>query len=301
MDTFAPNFANSATYVMTSDADGLYPTEKMRPSIEMAIAAGANILYQTFKGGHDWRHVHPVLGDLADYLERHPRDPFPGRVVWETGNPEGFGLCRWFGIDAVSSAPRKEWHRDHNVQLVSDRISIGFFDDKEYDGDGLKVKSIVPKSFAEKVGLVADDIVVGMNDTVVKGMDDLNAAKGKVQRGDTVLLTVLRGEEKLTLTGDLPPPDYYWVLQRSNRSALGKATFSANRVEVEASRVAAIRILVHPSMINLDEKLVVTVDGKVLFDEFVEPDPAFLIRNYLENRDRRLLYVAEVKLEVPVR
>ena len=63
---------------------------------------------------------------------------------------------------------------------------------------------------------------------------------------------------------------------------------------VEASLLGALRILVHPDMFRLDQNVVVTVNGKVVRDAPVTPDVGFLLRNFLENRDRRLLYVAEI-------
>jgi predicted esterase len=300
IDTFAVNFANTPVYVMTSDRDALYATAKMRPSIEMAIAAGGRILFRQFSGAHDLRHVHPELANLGDYLERHPRDPFPGRIVWETGDPERFGLCRWLRIDAVSDAPRAPWHEDHNATVAEDRVTIGF-NHAEHEGEGVKVAKVIEGTFAEKAGLAAGDVIVRMNGAHVRNLDDLNAAKAKVARGDPVELVVLRDGEETTLAGNLPPVERYWILHRERRSALARATFSANRVVVEASRIGALRVLVHPALVNLDERLVVTVNGEKLFDDYVEPDAEYLVRNYLENRDRTLLWVAEVRVEVPVR
>ena len=51
-------------------------------------------------------------------------------------------------------------------------------------------------------------------------------------------------------------------------------------------------------MIVLDQNLVIAVDGNVFFDDIVRPDLEFLLENYLENRDRKLLYVAEVAIEL---
>jgi len=65
-------------------------------------------------------------------------------------------------------------------------------------------------------------------------------------------------------------------------------------VDVEASRVGAFRILVHPDMFRLDRSVVVTVNGETVRDAPVTADVGFLLRNFLENRDRELLYVAEV-------
>ena len=42
-------------------------------------------------------------------------------------------------------------------------------------------------------------------------------------------------------------------------------------------------------------------NGEKLFDAFVTPDIGYLVWNYLRNRDRKLLYVAEVKVRVPPR
>jgi hypothetical protein len=300
LETFAPNLANTPVYVMTSDDDALYATEKMRPGIEMAIAAGARILYRRFFGAHDMRHVQRELENLGDYLERHPRDPFPGRIVWETGDTERFGLCRWFRIDEISDAPAAPWHGDMNALVAEDRVAIGFYHEA-FEGEGVKVKTLVPDAFAAKVGMAPGDVLVRMNGAPVRGIEDLNVAKAQVKRGDKVDLVVLRDGAEVALSGNLPPIEHYWVFRRERRSALARVTFSANRVEVEASRVGAFRILVHPSMVNVSLPLTVSVNGRQVFENPVEPDAGFLIRNFLENRDRKLLYVAEVRIRVPVR
>ena len=48
----------------------------------------------------------------------------------------------------------------------------------------------------------------------------------------------------------------------------------------------------------LDQSLVIEVDGEVVFDDIVRPDLEFMLENYLDNRDRKLLYVAEVVIEL---
>ena len=103
----------------------------------------------------------------------------------------------------------------------------------------------------------------------------------------------------MALHGRVPEPTNYLVFTRDTPSGLARVSYSANRVNVEASRVAALRIFVHPEMIRLEENLVVRCDGEVVFDDLVEPDVEFLLRNFIENRDRRLLYVAEVTVELP--
>jgi hypothetical protein len=49
-------------------------------------------------------------------------------------------------------------------------------------------------------------------------------------------------------------------------------------------------------MIRLDRNLVIRANGKTVFDARVTPDLDFLLRNFLSNRDRTLLYVAEIRI-----
>jgi hypothetical protein len=51
-------------------------------------------------------------------------------------------------------------------------------------------------------------------------------------------------------------------------------------------------------MIALDQNLVIDVDGGVVHDESVQPDLEFMLENFLDNRDRKLLYVAEVTVDL---
>ncbi len=125
-------------------------------------------------------------------------------------------------------------------------------------------------------------------------MDDIYDYKLTLTRGGALSLTVLREGSRLLLEGRLPEPGAYNVFKRELPSALANASFSANRVDVQASRVGAFRILVHPDMFRLDRNVVVTVNGRTVRDAPVTPDVGFLLRNFLENRDRKLLYVAEI-------
>ena len=72
-----------------------------------------------------------------------------------------------------------------------------------------------------------------------------------------------------------------------------------NRIESESSRVGALTVFVNPDMIDLGEPLSITWNGKPAFEERVKPDLGFLIRNFLETRDRKALYVAGLTLELP--
>ena len=149
---------------------------------------------------------------------------------------------------------------------------------------------------ARDLRLVTGDVIVAGGGRTVRNADDLDEYKATLVRGGPISLTVLRNERMLVLEGRLPDVALYNCFKRDRPSALARASFSANRVDVEASRVGALRVLVHPDMFRLDRNVVVAVNGEVVFDGPVVPDVGLMLGNFLENRDRSLLYVAEIPI-----
>jgi dienelactone hydrolase len=300
LSTFAPNMANTPLYAVTTFDDGLYPSDRMRPTLDMALEAGGDILYREFPGEHDFPYPADELPAIIRFLDRHARDPFPPRVVWETATP-GFGRCHWLAIDRVTLDDPADWHTDHNAPMINDRVTIGFQPNYDYEGEGVEVSLIVEDEGypAEEMGLLAGDVIVAGNGRSIADMDGLGEFKATLERGDPFDLTVLREGEELVLPGMIPEPTNYLVFTRDAPSGIARASYSANRIDVEASRVGALRVLVHPEMIRIEEDLVVRVNGEIVFEEPVAPDLSYLLSNFLEHRDRRLLYVAEVAVELP--
>ncbi len=297
--THAPNMSAAPIFATTTFDDGLYPSHKMRRSMEMARDAGADIYYREFPGEHDFDDVKDELPAVARFLERHPRDPFPSRVAWEVGSTD-FGECRWFAIDRITTDEPAPWHEDHNVALTDDRVTIGFQPDYEFEGTGIRVGVLSDGDYpARNIGLKAGDVIVKADAARLDSLPDLYEWKGTVERGDAFEMTVLRDGESVVLRGALPEPAGHFIFKRDVPSAAVRAGFAANRIDVQTSRVGAFRILVHPDMIVLEQPLVIEVNGEVVFDEFVEPDLQFMLSNFISNRDRVLLYVAEVAVDLP--
>jgi predicted esterase len=294
--TYAPNLYNTPLYATTTDQDALYPSEVMRPTIEMARRAGGLVFYREHEGEHEFSYAEDELPRIARFLNRHPRDPFPTRIVWEAAVKE-YGLCRWLAIDEITASETAGWHTDYNTALVDDRIVIGFVPDETFEGNGVKVGRVVDEeTLAKRINLQPDDIIVGANGQTIDNIDELSAFKYTLERGDEVTLQVQRADQKLSLTGTLPEPQNYFIFGRDMPSAMVRASFYGNKVEVSSSRLGALRVLVHPDMVKLDQNLLIAVDGRVVYNSRVEPDIEFMLRNFLANRDRRLVYVSEIEL-----
>ncbi len=297
LHTYAPNYANTPVYAVTTDRDELYPSHNMRGLIEMAREAGGRMIYRELEGQHDFAYADDELPRIARFLERHPRDPFPTEIVWETATAD-FGRCRWFAIDRVTTEKPAAWHSDFNSSLVDDRVVIGFLADDSYEGAGVKTGRIFEETAAEDMGLETGDVIVQGGEMRIETMEDLNDFKHTITRGDSIEVVVERDGRRVLLSGRVPGPETYYVFRREKPSALARVSFFANTVDVAVSRVGAFRLFIHPDLFRLDQNIVVRVNGETVFDERVKPDLSFLLRNYLEERDRRLLYVAEVKIEL---
>ena len=100
------------------------------------------------------------------------------------------------------------------------------------------------------------------------------------------------------LHGRFPELSNYLVFTRDAPSAKAVVSFCANAVDVRASRLGAFRVFVHPDMVLLDQNLVIRVNGDTVYEDAVSPDIEFMLRNFLEERDRKLLYVAEVAVDL---
>lgn len=297
LPTYAPNLGNTPLYAVTTFDDSLYPSSVMRRTIEMARAAGGDILYRELAGTHDFDYADEEVPRIGAFLERHPRDPFPLRITWETALPE-YGACRWLAIDRVTTAEPEPWHRDFNVALPDETVTIGFFPDDTHEGDGVLVGGLSEGDTAARdMRLAPGDVIVAAGEGLpVRTMEDIYDYKVTLRRGGPISLTVMRGDRRLLLEGRLPEAGAYNCFKRELPSALATASFSANRVDVLASRVGAFRVLVHPDMLRLDRNVVVTVNGETVHDAPVAADVGFLLRNFVANRDRKLLYVAEIPI-----
>ena len=64
---------------------------------------------------------------------------------------------------------------------------------------GYMVVTVIKGSGAEKAGIKVNDIIIGINDTTISNLGELNAVKNKFKPGDTVKITVHRDGKMLDL------------------------------------------------------------------------------------------------------
>jgi predicted esterase len=298
--TYVPNMALTPIWATHTDQDGLYPAAKMRPTVEMARRAGARIRYHVVTGhGHDLDYAPEEFPDLAAWLRQQTRDPFPQQLQWQSAT-RAAGDCRWLRIDRVIAADPAPWHRQWNHILTDDRITIGFHADTEYEGDGIRVAGIAEGANpARAMGLLAGDVIHNADGQALHSLPDLSAWKRTTSRGAAIGFGVLRAGRQLELHTRLSEPELYFLFQRSRPSAALRAERHGNRVSIQGSRLGAFTLRLHPDLFDLEQPLRVEVDGRLLWDAPPAPDPGYLLRNFLRERDRSLLWMGELRLTLP--
>ncbi len=298
-ETYAPNLRNTPVYAVNTDGDGLYPSAEMARIVAMAAGAGAEISFREYRGfGHTMDFLPLDILRIARFLEERPRDSFQPRIYWETADPE-VGSCRWFRIAAVHPWEAADWHRDHNTILVDRRITFGFMADNAYEGPGIRVDRLADGDTpARRAGLQADDLILACNDYPTPDLRSLNEFKETLSLGDPFSMLVQRDGRTLEIRGRLPEPGSRFLFPRKAPSAAARVQAIGNRIIVEGSRLSSFALRVHPEMFQVDHQVVIEVDGAIVYDEVVEPDVEYMLRNFLEHRDRRLLYIAEIRIDL---
>jgi predicted esterase len=298
LPTYATNFINSPIYAVNTDKDPLYPAAEAQRFIDMAKSAGANIVFRQLDGDHSLSYAETEFPLIADWLKNQIRDPFPSKIVWESSLP-GLGVCNWFAIDEITDNDPATWYHDYNATYIDSSIAIGIVSDENLAGPGVKVAKLADGNYlAARIGLREGDIIVKAGNIAIMSLNDLGRFKKTLRRGDSATLTIKRDDSELILRGRMPPNKNYFLFKREQPSAEARVSNSANRVEVEASRLGAFKIFVSPQMFDLDKNIIVVVDGKEVFNARVKPDIAYLLRDFMQNRDRQVLYVNEISIKL---
>jgi len=296
--TYFVNLQNSTMKSINTDIDGLYPSGKMIPIVKFAQLAGANIFYRVYTGvRHRMTYIDKELPIAVKFLEENPRNRFPSKIVWETVSPKQ-GRFNWLEITETDTLQeKKEWHKAYNMKFVEDRLSFGFMNDKEYKGKGIRMARIVG-GICQELNLHAGDIFTKIDTVDIYGMEDMLRYKKTAKRGDSVRFEINRNDTILIFNTKFPDPEYFDIFNYNQKSGQIRGEYIANTFYIETSRVKRFSIYIHPDMVQLDQKVKVILNDKEVFSDFIEKDKDFIIENYRTNRDKELLYINKIDIEL---
>ena len=299
LSTFVQNMSQTPVYAVTTNKDGLYPTKVMAPTLDLAQRFGARLTYRMLPGTHTFDYSTTEIPRISRFMDSSVRNPNPGAIDWEAASAD-YGRCHWLQIlELAPFSKRKSWHHDANISLVSDRITIGFHEDSEFKGEGDRVKSLAKgHTVARLIGLQVGDVITAGGKMAIKSGKDLAAYKKTLKRGSPIELTVLRENKTLVLRGTIPPPEYYYLFKRQRPSGRVKARVQGNRFILETSRTAKVRLLLNSDQIEPGSLVEVYADDKKIHSVETEIDYDFLLRDFLQRRDRKNIYYGFIDVEI---
>jgi len=298
--SYLPNLRNRRVNVINTDLDRLYPTRRMRLLMDLALQAGADLLYKEYYGiGHFFDYADKEVPIMTESMKVQPRNIFQPSIYWETWTPD-YGKCDWIEILEIDSTMNKaDWHEEYQIQIPDDRISLGFYPDDDFDHDGILVYNLVDgETTAQQMGLQQHDLIIKMDGIPIHSLDDMDSLKAFMQRGDSVSLTVKRYDDEITLYGQFPDTTYNDAIVYSEPSGAVQANYFGNEFILDTSRVKKLALYLHPDMVNFDNPVKVIINDEVVFDEVIEIDREFMTDNFLRNRDRTALWAKRLEFEI---
>jgi predicted esterase len=315
IQTYFVNLFNRPLYVVNTDEDNLYPAYEIKEMMALAQEAGGDIFYRIYTGiGHEFDYADKEMPHIVGFMENNPRRLNP-EIKWESAYS---GLeCAWLRIDSITAQGHAKWYQDHNMELVDNRVMFGFYPDDEYEGIEIKEidKDALSQFFADGdfngpgvridkvigdstlcaiVGIKDGDIILKLGDMSINTIEDVYAYKEDKKCGDSTEILVLRQGKIMVFKGRFPGPIKYDLFTRGKPSGRVEAYFSGNTFSLKTSQVGMLTIKIDPNMVQLDQNVIITANGQLIFNDKVSADPEYLLNNYLKNRDRARLYINEI-------
>jgi S1-C subfamily serine protease len=106
-------------------------------------------------------------------------------------------------LPIIGGPPQKSPHLGLRMRIIAaDNLPKALIDDR---AQALQVVRVIPEQPAARAGIESGDILLALDAQPVVGMGDSTAIMKTRQWGDTVVLTVLRGEQILLIKVTLQP------------------------------------------------------------------------------------------------
>ena len=303
---YVTNLRNRPFFVINGGQDRLYPVDAVVPFLQLFVYAGVFVDFRPQpEAGHDMRWWAAESPNIDSFIETQARRSLPDRLVWETESAERFNRAHWLVITELGSVEGESSFDDFNeiTPPASTSVPIGFNRLGELEsGDGLQLIDIAPGSMAEVAGVRPGDILLEVNGSVVATVDDLRAAVQAPRDGPGLPLRIERAGQSMAFV--LTPPDSVQAPpprqafphpEPSGRVQLAR---DGNEIAVVTRGVRRYTLLLSPEQFDFTQPFRVTTNDMRSFEGMVKPSPETLLRWAARDRDRTMLFGAELQIEV---
>lgn len=302
---YVTNLRNKPFFVINGGEDRLYPVDSVVPFLQLFADAGVYLDFRPKpEAGHNMQWWDEESSNIDAFVAGQSRRPLPDRVVWETESTDRFNRAHWVVITELGQVAGETSFDDFNeITPPAARVPIGFNRLGELDtGIGILLIDIVAGSIAEAAGVRAGDVLVETNGVPVATVDALSTAiqaprdvpglSVRVERDGQPLSFVLMPPER---SASLPPRQAFPHPVASGRVQLLR---EGNDIAVVTRGVRRYKLLLSPEQFDFTAPVRVLTNDVESFEGMLEPSPQTLLRWAARDRDRTMLFGAELDIEV---
>lgn len=301
---YVPNLRNRPFFVVNGGQDRLYPVASVVPFLQLFVDAGVVVDFRPRpEAGHDMQWWDEESPRIDAFITARTRRPLPDRLVWETESAERFNRAHWLEITELGSVAGESGFDDFNeVTPRAPSTPIGFNRLGVLEGGGLVLLDVVAGSIAEAAGVRADDVLVAVNGRATATVDDLREAVQAPRDGPGLDIEVERRGERLAFV--LTPPDdppagpARTAFPRPDPAGRVQLLRDGNTVRAVTRGVRRYTLLLSPEQFDFRQPIRVITNDVLSFEGLVAPDPAVLLCRAARDRDRTMLFGAELDIEV---
>ena len=292
------NLLNKPLFVVNGGRDPIYPTSTVDPYIEHLKGAGVVLDYRPQpNAAHDTSWWPDVKESFEQFVADHPRRPLPDTLTWESGPPNIPSRSHWLVIERLAPA------RSAAAALAdANRMTIRPAADFGIRASGTRVNRVVKGSNAEQIGMRAGDRVVALNNQPTAPGTDVADVLRNFPAGRPIIVTVMRGNESIRLTGRYAPTvlpgEAEAMFPRQRDSGRVDLTRVDNRITATTSGVAAFTLLLSPDQFDFNRPVSVVVNGQTTFAGTVNKNLGTLLKWAALDNDRTMLFAAELPIQV---
>lgn len=303
---YVTNLRNKPFFAVNGGQDRLYPISSVLPFFQLFVDAGISLDFRPKpEGEHNMRWWPEETGNVDQFISTRKRIPLPDRLVWETESAERFNRAHWLVITELGSVAGENDFADdqfNHIKPASQGVPIGFNTLGEIETGGIQLVDIIGGSMADAAGVRAGDVLVEMNQRAVATVEDLRDAVQAPREGPEMPLVVVRDGERLSFTlvppTAVPAPPAQEAFPLPEPSGRVQLLRDGNRIGVVTRGVRRYSLLLSPEQFDYTQPFQVTTNGVVSFEGMVEPSPETLLRWAARDRDRTMLFGAELDIRV---
>ena len=302
---YVTNLRNKPLFVINGGQDRLYPVNSVVPYLRLFIDAGIEVGFRPqAEAGHDLRWWDAENPNIDRFIDTQIRLPMPDRLVWETESSTAFNRAHWLVITGLGSVAGETDFDDFNeITPPAPSVPIGFNTLGDVEGGaGVRLIDIGPGSMADLAGVRPGDILVEVNGIAVATMDDLRAAVQAPRDGPGLPLRVEREDRSMPFVlsppDDVQAPPPRQVFPHPEPSGRVQLVRDDNQIAVVTRGITRYTLLLSPEQFDFTQPFQVSTNEVLSFEGMVEPSPATLLGWAARDRDRTMLFGAELEIEV---